>query len=122
LDKNFNISNLAKAQERREDLNKNFSSAVEYALKNKPDLFLIIEESTRRGSHKISLFTAPSLKAAIALCVMTESISTGGMNEYARGMQALAPSVSSWISLIFFPRFYAEIKKKILGRFIFPDG
>jgi len=26
-----------------------------------------IEESTRRGSHKISLFTAPTLKTAIAL-------------------------------------------------------
>jgi hypothetical protein len=36
LDKNFNISNLARAQERKEDLNKNFSAAVEYALKNHP--------------------------------------------------------------------------------------
>jgi hypothetical protein len=37
LDKNFNISNLAPAQERKDDLNKNFSAAVEYALKNKPE-------------------------------------------------------------------------------------
>lgn len=41
LDKNLNISNLARALERMEDLNKNFSVAVDYALKNKPDLFLI---------------------------------------------------------------------------------
>ena len=41
LDKSFNIANLARAQERREDLNKNFSAAVDYALKNRPDLFLM---------------------------------------------------------------------------------
>ncbi len=41
LDKNFNISNFTKAQQRKEDLNRNFSTVVEYALKNKPDLFLI---------------------------------------------------------------------------------
>jgi DNA repair exonuclease SbcCD nuclease subunit len=41
LDKNFNISNLTKAAQRKEDLNRNFSAVVEYALKNKPDLFLI---------------------------------------------------------------------------------
>ena len=41
LDRNFNISNMARAQERKEDLNKNFSVAVEYALENKPDIFLI---------------------------------------------------------------------------------
>jgi len=41
LDKNFNISNLARAQERKEDLNRNFSVASDYALKNRPDLFLI---------------------------------------------------------------------------------
>jgi len=41
LDRNFNIANMTKAQERKEDLNKNFSVAVDYALKNKPDIFLI---------------------------------------------------------------------------------
>jgi len=41
LDKNFNISNLARAQERKEDLNRNFSFTVDYALENKPDLFLM---------------------------------------------------------------------------------
>ncbi|MGA2240207.1 MAG: exonuclease SbcCD subunit D [Candidatus Bathyarchaeia archaeon] len=50
LDKNFNISNLARAQERKEDLNKNFSVAVEYALKNKPDLFLISGDVFDRNS------------------------------------------------------------------------
>jgi len=50
LDKNFNISNLARAQERKDDLNNNFSVAVEYALKNKPDLFLITGDVFDRNS------------------------------------------------------------------------
>jgi DNA repair exonuclease SbcCD nuclease subunit len=41
LDKSFSISNLTKAIQRREDLNCNFSTIVDYALKNKPDVFLI---------------------------------------------------------------------------------
>ena len=41
LDKNFNISNFARASQRKEDLNRNFSIVVEYALRNKPDIFLI---------------------------------------------------------------------------------
>jgi len=41
LDKNFNISNFARAFQRKEDLNRNFSAVVEYALKNKSDVFLI---------------------------------------------------------------------------------
>ncbi len=41
LDKTFNISNLVRAQQRKDDINNNFSNAVTYALKNKPDLFLI---------------------------------------------------------------------------------
>jgi DNA repair exonuclease SbcCD nuclease subunit len=41
LDKNFNIPNLARALQRKEDLNNNFSSVVDYAIKNKPDLFII---------------------------------------------------------------------------------
>jgi len=41
LDKNFNIPNLARALQRKEDLNNNFSSVVEYAIKNKPDLFIM---------------------------------------------------------------------------------
>ena len=41
LDKSFGISNLSKAMQRREDLNRNFSSIVDFALENKPDIFLI---------------------------------------------------------------------------------
>ena len=41
LDKNFNISNLARAIQRKEDLNHNFQEVIEYAIKNKPDIFLI---------------------------------------------------------------------------------
>jgi exonuclease SbcD len=41
LDKSFSISNLAKSIQRREDLNCNFSTIVDYAVKNKLDVFLI---------------------------------------------------------------------------------
>lgn len=41
LDKDFNIPLYIKALERKEDLNRNFTKIVDYALKNKPDLFLI---------------------------------------------------------------------------------
>lgn len=41
LGKRFNISNYAHALERRRDLERNFSTIVDYAIKNKPDLFLI---------------------------------------------------------------------------------
>jgi exonuclease SbcD len=41
LDKSFSISNLARAAQRKEDLNRNFSKAIDYAVKNKPDVFLM---------------------------------------------------------------------------------
>lgn len=41
LGKRFNISNYARALERRRDLERNLSTIVDYSLKNKPDLFLI---------------------------------------------------------------------------------
>ena len=41
LDKSFGIPNLSKALQRREDLNNNFSEIIDYALRNKPDIFLI---------------------------------------------------------------------------------
>ena len=41
LDKSFGIPNLSKSLQRREDLNNNFSEIIDYALRNKPDVFLI---------------------------------------------------------------------------------
>ena len=41
LDRNFNISNLDRAQERKQDIERNFAKVVQYALGNKPDIFLI---------------------------------------------------------------------------------
>jgi len=41
LGKRFNISSYAHAVERRKDLERNFSTVVDHALKNKPDLFLV---------------------------------------------------------------------------------
>ena len=50
MDKNFNIANPARAQERKDDLTRNFSTAVEYALRNKPDLFLVAGDVFDRNS------------------------------------------------------------------------
>lgn len=41
LDRNFNISNYKRRVQRKEDLNTNFKKIVDYAIKEKPDLFLI---------------------------------------------------------------------------------
>ncbi len=41
LDKNFNIPDIVRSYERKEDLNRNFSAIVNYAIANRPDLFLI---------------------------------------------------------------------------------
>jgi exonuclease SbcD len=41
LDKSFNIPNLSRAAERKEDLNRNFTTIIDFALKNKPDMFLV---------------------------------------------------------------------------------
>jgi exonuclease SbcD len=41
LDKSFNISNLTRAIQRKEDLNNNFLKIVDHAVKDKPDIFLI---------------------------------------------------------------------------------
>ncbi len=41
LDKTFGIPNLDRAQQRKDDLNDAFSSVVDHAIENKPDIFLI---------------------------------------------------------------------------------
>ena len=41
MDKNFNIPSVAMSLQRKEDLNNNFSTIVDYAVKNRPDIFLI---------------------------------------------------------------------------------
>lgn len=41
LDKNFGISNLEKARQRKDDLNNAFSAVVDHAVETKPDIFLI---------------------------------------------------------------------------------
>jgi DNA repair exonuclease SbcCD nuclease subunit len=41
LDKNFSISDPERAAARKEDLNRNFVAAVDYAIANHPDLFLM---------------------------------------------------------------------------------
>jgi len=51
LDKNFNIANLARAQERKEDLNRDFSAAVDHGLKGKPDLFLTSQRVLANGEN-----------------------------------------------------------------------
>ena len=64
LDRNFNISDMAKAQERKQDIEKNFTKAVNYALGNKPDVFLITGDLFERvsPSNSARVFVTETVK------------------------------------------------------------
>lgn len=64
LDKNFNISNPIKAQLRKEDINNNFATIVDYAIRNKPDIFLITGDVFDRvlPSNQARVFLAKKVK------------------------------------------------------------
>jgi len=87
LDKNFNIANLARAQERKDDLNKNFSAAVEYALKNKPDLFLITGDVFDRNS--------PSNSARVFVTERVRQLSEAGIRVFLIGGNHDVPKFGS---------------------------
>jgi len=77
LDKNFNMANLARAQERKEDLNRNFSAAVDYALRNKPDLFLMAGDIFDRVS--------PGNAARILVTEKIRQLKEGGISIFLIG-------------------------------------
>lgn len=77
LDKSFSIANLARAQERKEDLNRNFSTAVEYALRNKPDLFLVTGDIFDRVS--------PSNAARILVTERIRQLKEAGISVFMIG-------------------------------------
>ena len=87
LDKSFNIANLARAQERKDDLNKNFSAAVEYALKNKPDLFLITGDVFDRNS--------PSNSARVFVTERVRQLSEAGIRVFLIGGNHDVPKFGS---------------------------
>jgi signal transduction histidine kinase/DNA repair exonuclease SbcCD nuclease subunit len=64
LDRNFGISNFTRAQQRKHDLNANFSSIVQYALDNHADLFLICGDIFDRylPSSSSQVFFASQIK------------------------------------------------------------
>ena len=53
LDRNYGISNVAKAQQRKQDLNANFSCIVQYAINNHADVFLISGDIFDKYLHQI---------------------------------------------------------------------
>ena len=77
LDRNFNMANLARVQERKEDLNRNFSVAVDYALSNKPDLFLVAGDVFDRVS--------PGNAARVFLTGKIRQLKETGMHVYMIG-------------------------------------
>ena len=87
LDKNFNIANLARAQERKEDLNKNFSAAVDYALKNRPDLFLMTGDIFDRVS--------PSNAARILVTQKIRQLKEAGISVFIIGGNHDVPKLGS---------------------------
>jgi len=87
LDKSFNIANLARAQERKEDLNRNFSTAVDYALKNKPDLFLMTGDIFDRVS--------PGNAARILVTERVRQLKEAGISVFLIGGNHDVPKLGS---------------------------
>jgi len=87
LDKSFNIANLARVQERKEDLNRNFSAAVDYALRNKPDLFLITGDIFDRVS--------PSNAARILVTEKIRQLKEAGISVFLIGGNHDVPKLGS---------------------------
>ncbi len=46
LDRNFNIVNLARRDERKKDIESNFEHIADYAIQNRPDFLLLAGESS----------------------------------------------------------------------------
>jgi len=87
LDKSFNIANLARVQERKEDLNRNFSAAVDYALRNKPNLFLITGDIFDRVS--------PSNTARILVTEKIRQLKEAGISVFLIGGNHDVPKLGS---------------------------
>ncbi len=87
LDKNFNISNLARAQERKQDIERNFATAVDYALKNKPDLFLITGDLFDRNS--------PSNSARVFVTERVKQLNEAGIEVFIIGGNHDVPKFGS---------------------------
>ncbi|MFH0847952.1 MAG: DNA repair exonuclease [archaeon] len=85
LDRNFNMSNLSRDQQRKEDLNSNFSEAVDYAIKNKPDIFLITGDVFDRVS--------PGNAARILLTDRIRTVKEAGISVFMIGGNHDVPKI-----------------------------
>jgi exonuclease SbcD len=87
LDRNFNIADIAKAQERKHDLEKNFANAVDYALGNKPDIFLITGDLFERPS--------PSNSARVFVTEKVKELKEAGIRVFIIGGNHDVPKFGS---------------------------
>ena len=87
LDRNFNISDMAKAQERKQDLEKNFTKAVDFALGNKPDVFLITGDLFERYS--------PSNSARVFVTDKVKQLKEAGIGVFIIGGNHDVPKFGS---------------------------
>ena len=87
LDRNFNISNMAKAQERKQDLERNFTKAVDYALSNEPDVFLITGDLFERYS--------PSNSARVFVTEKVKQLKEAGIRVFIIGGNHDVPKFGS---------------------------
>lgn len=85
LDRNFNISNMLKANQRKNDLFNNFSEIIEFALKDKPDLFLITGDVFDRIS--------PSNYARVFLTQKIKRLNDSGIKIFIIGGNHDVPKV-----------------------------
>lgn len=77
---------MAKARERKDDLERNFSAAVEYAIQNRPDLFLIAGDVFDRVS--------PSNAPRIFLTEKVRQLKEAGISVFAIGGNHDVPKIS----------------------------
>lgn len=103
LDRNFNISNLTRAVERKQDIEKNFTTAVDYALENKPDIFLITGDLFDRHSPSNSARVFASEKVKQLKDADIRVFIIGGNHDKKFGLQPLAIDVlgSAGIASVF---------------------
>ena len=81
------MSNLARALERKQDIEKNFATAVEYALENKPDLFLITGDLFDKPS--------PSNSARVFVTEKVKELNEAGVRVFIIGGNHDVPKFES---------------------------
>ncbi len=91
LDRSFSIPSLSRALERKEDINRNFSEIVNFALSNKPDLFLMSGDVFDR--------VFPSNLARAFLTSRIRELSDAGISVFTIGGNHDVPKIPTQTSL-----------------------